>query len=193
MERLTQRIDGYLNIWGRTALYEAVERPGAYLNNAIVRLAAYEDTGLTPEEVMALATAEEKRKTRLANMQVGKTLGGVPVGVVFPKLDKEMPEYIDRAAALLAITEEEKNYDFDTRDVLSGLYIAGSAVESVPAADVEPVRHGRWEKGDQFPGWLCCSDCRDAFVLPEWVNRNKWEYCPNCGAKMDGDGDGGIT
>lgn len=77
MERLTQRIDGYLNIWGRTALYEAVERPGAYLNNAIVRLAAYEDTGLTPEEVMALATAEEKRKTRLANMQVGKTLGGV--------------------------------------------------------------------------------------------------------------------
>ena len=55
MERLTQRIDGYLNIWGRTALYEAVERPGAYLNNAIVRLAAYEDTGLTPEEVKLIA------------------------------------------------------------------------------------------------------------------------------------------
>lgn len=52
MERLTQRIDGYLNICGRTALYEAVERPGAYLNNAIVRLAAYEDTGLTPEEIV---------------------------------------------------------------------------------------------------------------------------------------------
>lgn len=57
MERLTQRIDGYLNIWGRTALYEAVERPGAYLNNAIVRLAAYEDTGLTPEEVKLIANA----------------------------------------------------------------------------------------------------------------------------------------
>lgn len=52
MERLTQRIDGYLNIWGRTALYEAVERPGAYLNNAIVRLAAYEDTGLTPAQII---------------------------------------------------------------------------------------------------------------------------------------------
>ena len=190
MERLTQRIDGYLNIWGRTALYEAVERPGAYLNNAIVRLAAYEDTGLTPEEVMALATAEEKRKTRLANMQVGKTLGGVPVGVVFPKLDKEMPEYIDRAAALLAITEEEKNYDFDTRDVLSGLYIAGSAVESAPAADVVPVRHGRWVLSD-MGGWdpdegYVCSICKEPFVLISGTPKeNNMNYCPNCGAKMD--------
>lgn len=187
MERLTQRIDGYLNIWGRTALYEAVERPGAYLNNAIVRLAAYEDTGLTPEEVMALATAEEKRKTRLANMQVGKTLGGVPVGVVFPKLDKEMPEYIDRAAALLAITEEEKNYDFDTRDVLSGLYIAGSAVESAPAADVVPVRHGRWEVLEHYrDGGTAqrCNQCKELMFLHRTTPKN---FCPNCGAMMDGE------
>lgn len=67
MERLTQRIDGYLNIWGRTALYEAVERPGAYLNNAIVRLAAYEDTGMAPEEVKDLIYRFEKcRAVRVA-------------------------------------------------------------------------------------------------------------------------------
>ena len=115
-----------------------MERPGAYLNNAIVRLAAYEDTGLTPEEVesllsvreitpeaeyainkhadsliermdallhkddeleayratglkpeevMPLATVEKKRKARLANMQVGKTLDGAPVGLILPKLN----------------------------------------------------------------------------------------------------------
>jgi hypothetical protein len=50
-----------------------------------------------------------------------------------------------------------------------------------PAADVEPVRHGKWiedlyaEKcGDAY-----CSECNHF----DWSNL---KYCSNCGAKMDG-------
>lgn len=51
-------------------------------------------------------------------------------------------------------------------------------------ADVAPVRYGRWVPADQF-GDCCytCSECgfeRDAYLL------DVGNYCPNCGAKMDG-------
>nr|DAF86477.1 MAG TPA: DNA-directed RNA polymerase [Siphoviridae sp. ctCNm48] len=81
----------------------------------------------------------------------------------------------------------------------------GSAVECIlaePAADVAPVVHGRWMpiRESEMTGWnpavagrdpiggYICSvckeeavyDCNDEFVLSN--------YCPNCGAKMDGGG-----
>jgi len=48
------------------------------------------------------------------------------------------------------------------------------------AADVVPVRHGRNESGTGF----MCSVClfRDFGVFRGY----KPNYCPNCGAKMDG-------
>ena len=60
-------------------------------------------------------------------------------------------------------------------------------------ADVAKVRHGRWieKKLDNFRKWeLRCSQC-------DWVGISNYDaydepfdfnYCPNCGAKMDGDG-----
>lgn len=48
------------------------------------------------------------------------------------------------------------------------------------AVEVEPVKHGRWEIGG------VCSKCgfmADDFSI-KWV-----DYCPNCGARMDGDSD----
>ena len=56
-------------------------------------------------------------------------------------------------------------------------------VDAIPAADVAPVRHGRWIDGDPY-----CPICRkdkfrglDADVWSDW----KPDYCPNCGARMD--------
>lgn len=53
-------------------------------------------------------------------------------------------------------------------------------------ADVAPVRHGRWEKQS---GLYSCSECGttcpydvQADVIEYWA----CNYCPNCGAKMDG-------
>ena len=49
--------------------------------------------------------------------------------------------------------------------------------------DVVPVKHGHWvkEKPDVLIHWHC-SVCKNCYYLEE-PNAN---YCPNCGAKMDG-------
>lgn len=47
---------------------------------------------------------------------------------------------------------------------------------SIPAADVAPVRHGRWKRYGKNLGE--CSECGEVVSV-----RNN--YCPNCGAKMD--------
>lgn len=52
MERLTERwCKGMVRIKGCSSLYPDKERKGAPATSAIVRLAAYEDTGMTPEEI----------------------------------------------------------------------------------------------------------------------------------------------
>lgn len=59
-------------------------------------------------------------------------------------------------------------------------------VEGIPAADVSPVRHGRWTHDGQRVrcgvDWWHCSNCGS---LASGVEI-KFRYCPHCGAKMDG-------
>lgn len=63
---------------------------------------------------------------------------------------------------------------------------------SIPAADVAPVRHGRWAI-DEFGHY--CTACREygpeIECDEETVDLLKYgtPYCPNCGAKMDGGAD----
>ena len=90
-----------------------------------------------------------------------------------------MAEYIERKALRDAL------YDADAI-TMSGVKI----LNQFPAADVAPVRHGRWE--DSADEWFgtdvyTCSKCRESYVLVEGTPKeNLWHYCPNCGAKMDG-------
>ena len=51
--------------------------------------------------------------------------------------------------------------------------------DSVPAADVATVVHGRWVNGCQ------CSVCGDRHGPYNSRHRPYYNYCPNCGAKMD--------
>lgn len=103
-----------------------------------------------------------------------------------------MAEFMEREALLNEIS------------MASTLKECVTIVRRFPAADVEPVRHGLWipVRESEMTGWqpelagrdpICgyvCSvckeeatfDCNDEFVLSN--------YCPNCGAKMDG-GNGG--
>ena len=60
-------------------------------------------------------------------------------------------------------------------------------LEIIPPADVAPVRHGRWEPGNPI-----CPVCGgdkfkdlDADIWCDWQP----DFCPNCGAKMDGGAD----
>ena len=56
--------------------------------------------------------------------------------------------------------------------------------------DAVEVVHGRWETVSSMLVYLCCSQCKDVHIWETWLGDGKWNYCPNCGAKMDGDGNG---
>lgn len=59
-------------------------------------------------------------------------------------------------------------------------------VADCPTADVAEVRHGRWRN---YEGMLTCSVCGMEFYndIMEYTGDEVPRYCPNCGAKMDGD------
>lgn len=58
-------------------------------------------------------------------------------------------------------------------------------LQRVPAVEAEPVKRGSWEESE-YVGYLCCSSCKNAYVSCDWPRANKWNFCPNCGAKMYG-------
>ena len=98
-----------------------------------------------------------------------------------------MAEYINREAV------RNELYDADA------ITMRGVAIlNNFPSADAVEVVHGRWEKytDDKFMGYGAdgriryrkvysykCSKCWNYTAV-------KHKYCPNCGAKMDGDGNG---
>ena len=58
-----------------------------------------------------------------------------------------------------------------------------------PKVDAVEVVHGRWIKQPvNSSWWVVCSECG---ITPT-NTRDMTHYCPNCGAKMDGDGDGAL-
>lgn len=101
-----------------------------------------------------------------------------------------MAEYIEREAAIKAI------YDSDPNGIRRTLgFNVGQieeALRAIPTADVAPVRHGAWISWDEADNFIPsphrheCSVCHDAAqVLVNGVELLS-DYCPNCGAKMDG-------
>ena len=81
-----------------------------------------------------------------------------------------MSEYIERKAL------RDTLYDADAI-TMSGVKI----LNQFPGADVAPVRHGRWiASHDEF---CACSICK----YPVYLMWDQTNYCPNCGAKMDGE------
>ena len=85
-----------------------------------------------------------------------------------------MAEYIERDEALNAI---ERSYWTE------GAY---ERVERLPAADVVPVVHGRWifKRGCYEADECSCTLCGQLLTTHAKERAN---YCPNCGARMDGE------
>lgn len=94
-----------------------------------------------------------------------------------------MSEYVDRKKVILAV-----------RHAWAKGLEPTQYIEQIPAADVAPVVHGQWLN---FYGDFTvaeCDQCASQFevTFDSEANGALWdgfkqfyEYCPNCGAKMD--------
>ena len=88
-------------------------------------------------------------------------------------------EALDKALTLSAANDKDKNRRIWAKAIC--------VLHDIPAADVTPAAHGRWIEWDEFFGrktgkknlGVFCSMCRNHAD-------NNFDYCPNCGAKMDG-------
>ena len=92
-----------------------------------------------------------------------------------------MDEYIKRKAALALVQPDAPEDEKAAVTIATAKKLVRSIIQRTPAADVAPVVHGRWiASHDEF---CACSICK----YPFYVGWNQANYCPNCGAKMDGD------
>ena len=108
-----------------------------------------------------------------------------------------MDEYIKKNVLYEIIAQLEelaRNRYLDTPSLYYPMYMTQlnerayfkQIITDLPAADVAPVWHGRWENGNPI-----CPVCGgdkfkdlDADIWSDW----KPAFCPNCGAKMDLEG-----
>ena len=97
-----------------------------------------------------------------------------------------MNDYISREAMLKNLTADLEHHS-DEGDPRTHLVMRRfiKYVEDFPAADVQPVKRGRWEyvRNVKLSGTikLCeCNQCHNKIF-------GGLSYCGNCGARMDGD------
>ena len=108
-----------------------------------------------------------------------------------------MAEYIDKEACL-SILRAKANMAV-LMDAAPYFEKAAQMLEKLPAADVAPVVHGRWIPSEsdfddddtlfdveEWCDWQC-SACREDICYEDPMPMKLLpNYCPNCGAKMDG-------
>ena len=83
----------------------------------------------------------------------------------------------------------ENAYLNDT--ALDVLKMVAGWLNDAPTVDAVEVVHGRWAKQvEDDCYWYECSECAGAVPRTRWGHDWYSDYCPNCGAKMDGDGNG---
>ena len=133
MEKLTEYVDGkYIRIKGTKSLYPKNERDGAPLSNAIARLAAYEETGLEPEE---LAQAQAKKKGRLVVLpcDVGDKLYDVTLGEVREKIVISLSMLLSKSVNHLVIHAENfRNAvtSYELQDIGKTVFLTREAAEA---------------------------------------------------------------
>ena len=95
-----------------------------------------------------------------------------------------MTEYINREAAVKAFNNFDAGRAASTHSTLLTPEEFAEYLYELPAADVMPVVHGRWEWDTQ--DIYCCTICHEKVHVKEVMGLPDWDYCPNCGAKMIG-------
>ena len=85
-----------------------------------------------------------------------------------------MDEYIDREAAQTSCRKYSFAESYDA-------FAVDCILKSIHAADVSPVRHGRWER--TADGAALCTACKRKMNPSQYG----YAFCSLCGAKMDGE------
>ena len=88
-----------------------------------------------------------------------------------------MAEYITKKAAINAVESAHIELFQSEREEIE------EAIDAAPTADVVPVVHGWWNATETCS--LCGEKSTEGLDATTW---NYWlpNYCPHCGARMDG-------
>ena len=112
-------------------------------------------------------------------------------------LASEMKKRQDAATEWLKEAKDENAYA-RADAILSFLCEVKLTLDKQPTVDVETVRHARWCTTDAFPHRVYCSVCHKTYIPNyHWqVWQDEYDdgglprdWCPNCGARMDGGAD----
>ena len=99
-----------------------------------------------------------------------------------------MADYISREALIEMVNGSERpeneRIDVGYNEALNDIK---QRLVEMPAADVEPIRRGRWSEcyTDTHHYSGICSVCGKASI--KTLTENLYNYCPKCGARMDGE------
>lgn len=96
-----------------------------------------------------------------------------------------MSRLIDADEAIPTLEGLTEQVQTEGATLVKALIFAALKFRSViPTVDAVPVKHRRWELVDEAePRRYGCSECS----CLSWYGTYK--YCPNCGARMDGETD----
>ena len=105
-----------------------------------------------------------------------------------------MGEYMSKELFLrsMGLTGDETKYgnrDAEHQRRSYSTYMSYEIMDSVEDSiveDVVSVRHGRWKKNGAL---LECQCCGEIYSQLGGNSGKAWNYCPDCGAKMDGGAD----
>lgn len=101
-----------------------------------------------------------------------------------------MAEYIERSVAIARTVRMECEADCPGIDFAE----LRKMLAEIPAADVAPVVHGRWETDREDIEWgnyIKRKFCTNCGKRPHFDKEKRkfilTDYCHNCGARMDGE------
>lgn len=105
-----------------------------------------------------------------------------------------MIDLIDRDELLKALKKEfrQNEYKHDPYFKFKKIVETMPTISSIEQIIKEP-KTGRWiAVTDELwsgGGYWKCSNCSFGFSIGAYHEANEWNYCPHCGARMDGESD----